>query len=233
MKLSLIIPAYNEENRIPETLKNYLEFLKEKLKKSFEIIVVPNNCRDKTLEIVQEFALKNKVIKILNIPYYVGKGGAVIKGFEIAKGDYIGFVDADHSTSPENFFKLYENKRDFDGLIASRRIKGAIIKPKRELNKELSSILFNKITNILFSFKYKDTQCGAKLFTKKTTQFLVKNSTETGWVFDVDLLWLCKKKNLKILEYPIIWTDTEDSRLNFQDKIRSILRLFRYRFKTH
>lgn len=231
MKLSLIIPAYNEEENIAETLKKHSQFLKKKLKENYEIIIVPNNCKDNTVKIAQEFANKNKSTKVINIFGYVGKGAAVMKGFSIAKGDYIGFVDADRSTSPENFFKLYENKRNFDGIIASRRKKGALIIPKRKLNKTLQSYLFNKIVNLLFDLNFKDTQCGAKLFKKNTVDFLVKNYTETGWIFDVDLLYLCKKNNLKILEVPINWIEVKTSTLTFKDGLISVLKLFKHRLK--
>jgi len=231
MELSIIIPAYNEEKRILKTLKEYTKFFTKKFKKNFEIIIVPNNCKDNTLRVAQNFSKKNKQIKIFNIPYYVGKGGAVMLGFEKAKGNYIGFADADNSTNPKNFFKLYENIKKFDGTIASRRIKGAIIDPKRRVSQEVSSFLFYKLTNLLFSLNFKDTQCGAKLFTKKTAHFLIKNYTEPGWIFDVDLLCVCKKNNLKILEYPVIWRDSEGSKLSFLDAITSVLKLFKYRLK--
>lgn len=229
MKLSIIIPAYNEEKRILKTLEEYNNFFKNLLKNNFEIIVIPNNCNDNTLKIVQDFAKKNSHLRIFNISGYSGKGGAVMKGFELAKGDFIGFTDADNSTNPENFFKLYKNIKKFDGIIASRRIKGAIISPKRKLSQELSSLMFNKIVNLLFNLKYYDTQCGAKLFTKKTTRLLIKNYRENGWIFDVDLLVICRKNNKKILEYPIQWKDNEGSKLTFLDGIKSVIGVFKYK----
>jgi len=233
MKLSLVIPAYNEENRILETLKAYYKFFNIKLKKDFEIIIVPNNCKDNTLKVTQKFAKNKKNIKIINIPYYVGKGGAVMKGFEIAEGDYVGFVDADKSTSPKNFFKLYEHKDNYEGVIASRKIKRARVIPKRSWHQDLSSFLFNRVVNLLFNLKFKDTQCGAKLFSKKTTKILTKKYIETGWIFDVDLLYLCKKNKLKILEYPIVWTDdAENSKLSYKEGIMAVLYLFKYKFKN-
>lgn len=232
MRISLIIPAYNEEKNILGTLEKYDDFFEKKFGKDYEIIIAPNNCTDNTLEIVEDFAKNKKQIRIFNIPNYTGKGGAVMKGFEIAKGKYVGFVDADISTGPENFFKLYKNKGNFDGIIASRRIKGAIIKPKRKLNRELSSYLFNKLVNLLFDLKFKDTQCGAKLFKKETVTILLKNYTEKGWIFDIDLLCLCKKNNLRILEYPIHWKELKSSKLTFKDGIISTLKLFKYRFNN-
>ncbi len=229
MKLSIIIPAYNEEKRILPTLNNYYQFFKKQLNNDFEMIIIPNNCSDNTLMVVRKFSKGKNQIKFFNISRYSGKGGAVIKGFELASGDYIGFTDADGSTNAENFFKLYKNIKNFDGIIASRKIKGALIKPPRRKTQNISSFLFNKLVRLLFNLKYYDTQCGAKLFTKKTAKFLTKNYTETGWIFDVDLLYLCKKNNLKILEYPIQWTDKENSKLSFLQGINSIFKLVKLR----
>jgi len=234
MKISLIIPAYNEEKRISSTLKEYGSFFKKKFKGDFEIIIIPNNCSDNTLEVVEEFSKNKKQIKVYNIPYYVGKGGAVMKGFKLAKGDLIGFTDADNSTNPENFFKLYENildanKINADGIIASRKIKGAIIDPPRNFGQNASSFIFNKIANLLFNLGFKDTQCGAKLFTKKTAEFLTRNYSEVGWGFDVDLLYLCKRKKLKIIEFPIKWKDAEGSKITLIAGIKTVAKLFTYR----
>jgi len=99
MKLSIIIPAYNEEKRILSPLNSFYNFFNKKLGKEFEVIVVPNNCKDNTLNVVKDFAKDKKNIVIFNINKYSGKGGAVIQGFKLAKGDLIGFVDADESTS--------------------------------------------------------------------------------------------------------------------------------------
>lgn len=233
MKLSLIIPAYDEEKRILKTLMEYNNFLKKIFKNNFEIIIIPNNCKDNTLEVVKNFAKKNKQIKFFNFPNYCGKGNAVMKGFEIANGDYIGFVDADNSTNPENFYKLYDHivKDNLDGAIASRRTNGFVT--KRNSFKRLSSNLFNLFVNFLFNLNYKDTQCGAKLFTKKTTGYFINNYMEGGWGFDVDLLYLAKRNKFKIKEIPIKWEDSEESKLTLLDSINCIYKLIKLRYNRY
>ncbi len=231
MKLSIIIPAYNEEKRIFKTLKEYYSFFIERLGNEFELIIVTNNCNDNTLEITKKFSKDKKNVIIKDIPFYTGKGGAIIEGFRIAHGELIGFVDADNSTNSENFHKLVENIKNFDGIIASRKIKGAKIDPKRNLSKNSSSYLFMLFVKIIFGLKYKDTQCGAKLFKKDIAKFIYENLTEKGCEFDVNLLYLCKKNNFKIREYPIYWTDCNGSKLTNLDGIKSILNLTRYRIK--
>lgn len=230
MKLSIVFPAYNEEKRIIPVLNNYYSFFTKKFKKDFELIIIPNNCDDKTFNVVKDFSKNKENILIKNIPYYVGKGGAVMKGFKLAKGDLIGFVDSDESTSPKEFFKLYSNIKDYKGIIASRKIKGSKIIPKRKFGKRISSLGFNLAIKTLFNFKYKDTQCGAKIFKKKVAKYLARNFTETGWIFDIDLLNLCKKKNYNIKEFPIIWKDNEDSKLTTIEGVKALFRAIRYRF---
>jgi glycosyltransferase involved in cell wall biosynthesis len=232
MKLSIVIPAYNEGKRILPTLEGYYSFFKEKFGNDFEIIVVINNSTDDTLEVTKEFSKNRKQIKIMNIPHYTGKGGAVMKGFEIAKGDLIGFTDADNATDAKNFFKLYKNIGKSEGIIASRKICGAVINPRRRIGQDISSFLFNLIPLGLFGLRYKDTQCGAKLFTKETAKMLVEEGTEKSWAFDVGLLHLCKKYSLDVLEFPIYWRDSPGSKLTFRDGVISALGLIKYRFKV-
>ncbi len=235
IELSLIMPAYNEEKRIIPVLKNYYNHLKNRFKENFEIIVVPNNCSDKTSKIVKLFSQNKEDIIVHNIPYYVGKGGAVMKGFSIAKGRHIGFVDADKSTSPIEFLKLHDTltNNNAHGVIASRRVKGAIIYPKRSAFKELSSIIFNLKTRFLFNLNFNDTQCGAKLFKKDVAKFLVDRHSEKGWIFDVDLLYICNKYKMKILEQPIYWKDhAQESKMTLLEGIKAMLNLWTYKLKT-
>lgn len=232
MKLSIVFPAYNEEKRIIPVLEKYYKFFKEKLKKDFEVIVIPNNCSDNTFEVVKEFSKDKKEITIFEIKGYSGKGGAVMKGFEIATGEFIGFVDADESTSSKEFFKLYSNIQNYDGIIGSRRIKGAKIIPKRTLSKNISSFMFNIIVRVLFNFKYKDTQCGAKIFKRDVAKYFSNNLKERGWIFDIDLLNLSKQKKYKIKEFPIFWKDDDGSHISGWDGIKSVFRLIKYRLTS-
>jgi glycosyltransferase involved in cell wall biosynthesis len=126
-KFSLVIPAYNEEKRIKETLEAYrIEFYD--LGINFEIIVEMDGCTDRTAEIVRGLAAKFPEIKFIEFKKKLGKGGGLLKGFEVASGDVVGFVDADGSVQPREFIKLLtEIKNGYDGVIASRRAEGAIV----------------------------------------------------------------------------------------------------------
>ncbi len=214
IKLSIIIPAYNEEKRIVNTLRSYYTFFLNKLGKEFELIVVPNNCSDDTPKIVQNFANKHPGVLCYNIPYYVGKGGAVLEGFKLAKGKCAGFVDADSSTSPDAYYDLYVNINDYGGIIASRWIKGAVINKKQPLVRRIASRVFNIIVRMLFRINLRDSQCGAKLFKREHLMKIIPKLVTTRWAFDVDLLYQFKKSGFKIKEIPTVWNDNPDSTLN-------------------
>jgi glycosyltransferase involved in cell wall biosynthesis len=214
MKVAIIIPAYNEEKRIGRTLEEYGKYFKNQ---DVEILVVINNTTDKTEEIVRIVANKYKKIKYLNFKQG-GKGFAIIKGFkEALKKDFdlIGLVDADMATSPREFFKLIENIGDCDGLIASRYIKGAVVKPKQSLARIVVSRIFNFLIRFLFFMHYTDTQCGAKLFKRHAIEKVTDKIGMTHWAFDVELLYILRKYNFNVKEFPTVWADKEYSKLNF------------------
>ena len=214
-KISIIIPAHNEEKRIDKTLEEYLKFfsnLKKEKILDFEIIVVLNACIDKTKEVAEKN--KCKELRILEFKQG-GKGFAVTQGFKDAltrKNDLIGFVDADMATSPESFYDLIENIKEKDGIIASRGKKGANanMNPIRRLTHKG----FNFIIRSLFLMPYKDTQCGAKIFKKGVVESIIPGLSLTHWVFDVNLLHLCKKNKFKIKEHPTIWKNKSGSKIS-------------------
>jgi dolichyl-phosphate beta-glucosyltransferase len=229
------VPAYNEsseERNFLKTLESYYNFL-DKNYPDFDMGIIPNNCSDNTPKLTAQFVKTHPKAWWHEIKGYSGKGGAVMRGFDIAQGDWIAFVDADGSTSVEEFYKCLRKgirKRD-DGVIASRRMPGAKIEPSRRFFQTASSWAFNFVTNLLFILGYYDTQCGCKIFSKECAKFLVKNYSEVGWNFDVDLLYLCNVNGFEINEYPIKWTDTAGGKVNTLEGIKAVLGLFKYRVK--
>jgi glycosyltransferase involved in cell wall biosynthesis len=220
-KVCIIIPAYNEEKRISKTLEEYLKFFKDKKKKEgidFEILVVINNTIDKTEEIVKKFKKQHKEINYVNFKQG-GKGFAVVEGFKYAlKKDFylLGFVDADLATKPSAFYDLIKKIDHYDGAIASRYIKGAIMKPKPTWQRWLASRIFNVLIRLLLMIPYKDTQCGAKVFKKEAIKKSVEYFRMSQWAFDVDVLYQLRKKSYKIKEVPTVWSDKEYSHINLK-----------------
>jgi len=201
--LSIIIPARNEENRIGQTLQAYGAFFARELP-DHEIFVIINNCTDDTIGIVRKYQMKFPKIRYIDINP-PGKGLATIQGFKQSLGNYVGFVDADMSTSPKDFFELYQFMGNNDGIIASRWLKGS--KVKRDIGKLIRSRGFNYLVRALFLFPFQDTQCGAKIFKREALMSVVDEIISMKWAFDVNLLYLLGKRGYKIKEHPTVWED--------------------------
>jgi glycosyltransferase involved in cell wall biosynthesis len=217
MKISLVIPAYNEERRISKTLEGYYDFFKNLKKQGvldFEIIVVINNTTDRTENIVKEYSKKYKEIKYLNFKQG-GKGFAIIEGFKEAlnaKSDLIGFTDADMATGPEAFYWLIRDINSYDGAIASRSVKSSSV--KMSLKRRITHKGFNFLTRSILFLPYRDTQCGSKIFTREAITSVINELGVTKWAFDIDLLFKLKKRGYKIKESPTTWEDKSGSKLN-------------------
>lgn len=219
-KVSIIIPAYNEEKRIGKTLESYSDFfnkLKKEKKLDYEILVVINNTTDNTENIVKKAQNKNKKIRYLNLKRG-GKGYAVIEGFKDAlkrNNDFIGFVDADLATSPEEYSKLIFSIKKSDGAIADRYIKGSKVFPPATFRRLVVGRIFNFLIRSLLLLPFHDTQCGAKLFRKSALKTIIPLLGMSQWAFDVDLLYNLHKNKFKIISVPTIWIDKEYSKINF------------------
>jgi len=216
VKTSIIIPAYNEEERIKKTVEEYIKYFKNH---DYELIIIPNGCKDKTEAITKQISKKypHVIYKIIKEP--IGKGGAVKEGFKISQGELIGFVDADNSTKPEDFENLIKNIGKYDCIIASRYIKGSKVKPKQKITRIIGSRGFNFIVRILFGLNINDTQCGAKLFKNKAIKEIIPKLDITRWAFDVDLLFNLKRNKYKIKEYPTVWEDKSGSKFKLHKAI--------------
>ena len=217
-KVSIVMPAHNEENRIRDILENYLPFFKDLKKKKildFEAIVVLNNCKDKTKKIVQEY--KCSELKILDFKRG-GKGFAITEGFKDAlkrDSDFIGFVDVDMATPPEAFYDLVKNIKNADGVIANRWDKKSIITVKQTFLRRVLSRGYNIIIRSMFLFPYRDTQCGAKLFRREILKNNVDKLVSSEWGFDVALLFCLKKEaKARIKSIPTIWNDKKESNID-------------------
>lgn len=213
-KISIIVPAHNEEMRIGKMLDVYLKFFKKLKDVKFEIVVVLNACKDKTKQEVLK--IKSKEIRILDFKQG-GKGFAVVQGFKDAllrDSEIIGFVDADASTPPEDFYKLITSLNKHDGAIASRYIPGANMNPRPTLQRVIVSRIYNALIRALFIMPYRDTQCGAKVFKRKLVSEVVNQIGMTKWAFDVEILFKSRKEGFSIVEIPTNWSDKDYSKIN-------------------
>ncbi len=217
--IAIIIPAHNEEKRIGNTLNGYLTYFKKQIKngkiKSFKIIVVANACSDKTLDVVQPYV--GRFLEILNF-VKGGKGFAVIEGFKHAiKKNYplIGFIDADMSTKPEEFYRLICKLDGADGVIASRYLPKAILSPPNTFMRRTASRIYNFFIRAMLLIPFRDTQCGAKIFRRGALKEIVHVMGMTQWAFDIEMLYLLHVKKFKIIEIPTVWSNKDYSKINF------------------
>lgn len=212
LSISIIIPAHNEEKRISKTLDDYGKFFRE-YRKNHEIIAVLNGCKDNTLGIVKKYEREYPQLRHLDFKR-AGKGFAVSEGFKTAKGELVGFTDADDSTSASEFNKLIENMEGYDGAIASRWMNGSIVEPKQPLFRRIAGRAFNMMNRAMFGLNFKDTQCGSKLFRKEAAKSVAPKLRVTEWAFDANLLYEMKREGFRIKEIPIRWHDVKGSKLN-------------------
>lgn len=221
---SLIIPAYNESNRISPLLKS--------LKNSnIEFIFICDGI-DNTAEIIHDYSKGNDSLNIrcLTFEHRLGKGGGVYAGFRSASSPILGYMDADNSTSVSELIRLSTLMSDHDGVIGSRHFPGQVLQRKQPLYRRIQSRIFNGIIRLLFGLPFYDTQCGAKIFKKEAIDAVLPDLRSTGFEFDVELLWHLSKKGYSLIEVPVIWNDTQDSRLRLSDTLSMMVTLFRVRF---
>ncbi|MBI2040617.1 MAG: glycosyltransferase [DPANN group archaeon] len=211
--ISVVVPAYNEEGRIGGMLSEYCEYFSANFKE-FEFIVVING-KDKTLDIVAEFAKKFPQIKYNYSEKRSGKGGAIIKGFKQSSGSFVGYVDADSSTKPKAFHDLINSLEKYDGAIASRKLPGSAIINKEPFLQRFGSFGFSALLKFIFLFPFKDTQCGAKIFHRNVILAVLPELGVTEFAFDVDLLLRVWKKGFRIKEVPTTWEYKAGSTFDF------------------
>lgn len=213
MKLSIVIPAYNEEQRLPPTLAAYLAHFEPRYRGDFELIVVVNGSRDGTERVAREQVPSHPAVRVIVEPKAIGKGGAIMLGWQAARGELVGFVDADGATGPEAFDALVQNIGEAGAIFASRWIPGAQVSPRQPLKRRIASRIFNFLVRRLFKVRIHDTQCGAKLLSRAALDAVLPELGITRWAFDVDLLFRLRRHGFPIVEHPTVWHDVGGSQL--------------------
>ena len=201
--LSLIIPAYNEETRLPETLRQVFEFAARQ-PYSMEVLVVENGSQDNTLQIAREFATHNPQLRVLQNPES-GKGGAVQQGMLAAQGEYRFMCDVDFSMPIDEINRfLPPALKDCDIAIASREAPGAV-RHGEPYYRHFVGRMYNGLIRRLALPGLQDTQCGFKCFRGNVAAELFPHQTLTGWSFDVEILFIARLLGYTIVEIPIHW----------------------------
>ena len=208
--VSIVIPAYNEENRLPSTLAFFEEI---SVRVNYEIIIVCDGCTDNTSAIINDWSDKLP-LRLISYPENMGKGYAVRMGMLSAVGNIISFLDADGSTPPKELMRLVEllESENADIVIASRRVSGAVVK-RQNIKRYTLGWLFSFFTKTALSLPYFDTQCGCKVFRRNTARLLFRLSKYNGFEFDLDILYLAYNRGYRIREVGVIWNDIAGSKV--------------------
>lgn len=230
--LSVIIPAYNEERRLPKTLEDIDKYLR-KQNYDYEILVVNDGSKDKTVKVAESLASKIKNLKVTGYKKNQGKGYAVRFGMLAALGDYRLFTDADNSTSIDQIEKIWPwLAEEFDIVIGSRNIKGAILDPPQPWLRKIilgeGFKLYRKVIVDLWGIE--DTQCGFKCFTKKAAKEIFPKCQINRFAFDPEFLIVAKKLGYKIKEIPVIWKNDPESKVKFKNMVKMGFDLLKIRF---
>ena len=228
MYLTVLIPAYNEEDRIRGTLEVYARAVADL---DAEIVVVVNGSNDKTEALIrEEYLSRIPRLRLVVIPEKVGKGGAIMRGLSEARGEKIAFTDADGSTPPSSLLSLVESLKTSGICIGSRWMSESKIGRAQPLSRQVASRLFNGLVHMMFGVHVSDTQCGAKVMTRDAMAAVLPKLGCTQWAFDVELLFQIQKAGFPILEKPIEWNDVSGSKVRvFRCSLEMIGALLRLR----
>ncbi|GFE62158.1 dolichyl-phosphate beta-glucosyltransferase [Geobacter sp. AOG2] len=231
VSLSIIIPAYNEEKRLPPYLASVLEYL-EHGDRPYEVIIVDDGSHDATAEVVARFMQENTRVKLIRLPGNRGKGYAVKTGMLRASGNLRLFTDADGATPITELERLQKAIADgADVAIASRAMKDDSCLVNAHLHRKVIGRIFHFIVTALMVQGIRDTQCGFKLFTADAAETVFSLQRIDDFGFDVEALYLCKHNDYRIAEVPVNWTDIAGSKVSLvRDSLRMFTDIFRIRF---
>lgn len=228
----LLIPAYNEEHRIEPVLRSYARYFQEQYHGKFQLVAVLNGCRDNTRGVVERVAGECPMVRMIEFPEPIGKGGALIEGLKLAPlADLIGYVDADGATPPHAFHELVKRTPEADCVIGSRWLPGSVLHVEQSSRRQFASRVFHLIVEILFpSMRIRDTQCGAKVLRRPAVEAVHSALRIADMAFDINLLYALKRHGLRVLEVPTEWTDKIGSKVNlFRTSLVMFLSVLRVR----
>jgi len=213
MMVSVVLPAYNEANRIETAVKKTAEVLND-IGCDYEIIIAEDGSTDGTDRIAKK--LVNEKIKHLHSDVRLGRGRALMNAFENAKGNIVVAMDVDLATNIKHLKELIDAiKNGYDIAVGSRLLKES--KAKRSFERKLYSVIYNLLVRVFLGSKIKDHQCGFKAFKREVVIALSKETKDNHWFWDTEILVLAQKKGYKIKEIPVEWEEGEDTKVKRTD----------------
>jgi dolichyl-phosphate beta-glucosyltransferase len=229
--LSIVIPAYNEEQRLPATLDRICAYAERSPIPLDEILIVDDGSRDGTAALVEA---RKGMIRLLRNPGNRGKGYAVRNGMLAAKGDWILSTDADLSAPIGELEKLVAAARQESAVVAigSRALDRKLVKVHQPMMREASGRAFNLVMRMITGLPFRDTQCGFKLFRKDAAREIFSRQIEEGFSFDVEDLMIARALGLRSIEVPVEWSNVEGTKVSLTQGMKSFADLVRIRSRA-
>jgi glycosyltransferase involved in cell wall biosynthesis len=232
--LSIVIPAFNEERRLPKTLDRIHDYLGERGWRA-EVIVVDDGSTDGTAKLVEQFRQKYPEVRLVSNDRNRGKGFSVRHGMLEAGGEIALFTDADLSAPIEEAEKLLGRIRENGcaGAIGSRAVDRTLIEVHQPRFRELMGIVFNKAVRFITGVRFVDTQCGFKAFRREPTRIIFEQQRIEGFGFDPEILFLAQRHGLAVIEVPVRWVNDPASKIHVvSDSARMFLALLGVRWNA-
>ena len=230
---SIIIPAYNEGARLDVTLNKVLRYVAQQ-KWDVELIVVNDGSSDNTVEIVQSHMQRNSTLRLIENPGNRGKGYSVRNGMMHAHGELLLFSDADLSSPIEEAPKLLAAIAEgADIAIGSRWMQSELQTQRQPLYRQFFGRIFNLLLRLILGLQFKDTQCGFKVFTRRSALAIFPQQKIERWGFDPELLYLANKYGFKVIEVPVAWAHSTGTRISpLRDGTRMVIDMLRIRWNA-
>ena len=231
-ELSIVIPAYNEESRLPATLERIAAYLKN-CGREAEVLVVDDGSKDSTAAVAEPFRSKIPALRVVANGINRGKGYSVRHGVQQAHGRIVLFTDADLSAPIEEADKLIEALEKYDLAIGSRAVDRSLITVHESRFRELAGMIFNKLVRLILWLPFVDTQCGFKAFRRERCAIVFEQQTIERFGFDPELLYLARHHGLRAVEIPVRWGHSPATKVSMlRDSVQMFLDVFKIRWNS-
>ena len=218
-----MIPAYNEENRLPATLARLVSYIGSTPWGEVEVLIVDDGSKDGTAALVEDFAHIYPAVRLVRNPGNRGKGFAVRNGMLEAQGDWVLFTDADLSTPIEEVEKLLAavRERGAAGAIGSRALNRKLVSVHQSAFREYSGRFFNLVMRLITGLPFADTQCGFKLFRREVAREVFSRVRIPGFGFDVEALFVAHLLRFEVVEVPVCWANAEGTKVTMLNGLQA------------
>ena len=231
-QLSIIVPSFNEELRLPASLERIAAYI-DSANRSTEVLVVDDGSTDRTAEVAASFSKRIANLRVLQNGQNRGKGYSVRHGMQEARGEAVLFTDADLSAPIEEAGKLLSALQQYDVAIGSRAMNRKLIEVHESRFREFAGIVFNAIVRLVLLLPFVDTQCGFKAFRRERCRIIFEQQRIERFGFDPELLYLARHHGLKAIEIPVRWSHSPATKINMmRDSVLMFLDVFTIRWNA-